>query len=226
MARRLDAIAEAAHGLDVGAAKFSPQPRDEHLHGVRVAVGALRVDVLGQLRLRHHAAALVHQVRQHAKLVAGQLDGGAVHRHLRAARIEHQPAASQLRRHLPAARAGSTRAAAPAPPRSGTASRRSRPRRRRCPAPSRASCRAPSAPAPAPRSPRRASGAAPSGRRSAAARGRGPPRRTARSGRGNRRARRRPRSPRHSRRRPARLRQLLRDSSASSSTTSTRTNIL
>ena len=68
-----NAIAEAADRLDDRGAQLAPQPRDEHLDGVRVAVEILRVDVLGQLALRHDAVAVVHQVREHAELVARQL---------------------------------------------------------------------------------------------------------------------------------------------------------
>ena len=63
----------ARDGLDERRAELPPKPRDEHLDGVRVAVGVLRVDVLRELGLRHDAAAVVHQVRQHAELVAGEL---------------------------------------------------------------------------------------------------------------------------------------------------------
>ena len=185
------------------APELPPQARDEHFDGVRIAIEALRVDVLGQLALRHDATAMVHQVGQHAELVAGQLHRHAVERHLRraesSATAPHRSSGVTCRW-----RAGSARAAARALPPSGTASTRSRRRRRRCPAPSRASCRARSAPAPALRSRRRASGRAASARRSSGGRGRGRRRRSARSARGNRRARRRARSPRRSRPRRAR----------------------
>ena len=51
---------------------------------------ALRVDVLGQLALRHDAPAMVHQVRQHAELVARQLHRHAVARDPRQPRIERR----------------------------------------------------------------------------------------------------------------------------------------
>src|SRR5207244_8964380 len=75
--RRLvaDAIAEPADRLDERRAELAPQPRDEDLHRVRIAVGVLRVNVLAQLRLRDDAAAVVHQVRQHAEFVARELAG-------------------------------------------------------------------------------------------------------------------------------------------------------
>ena len=45
---------------------------------------------------------MVHQIREHAKLVAGQLDRRAVDRHFRRARIERQRAAAQLGGDVPA----------------------------------------------------------------------------------------------------------------------------
>ena len=72
--------------------ELAPQPGDEDLDGVRVAIEALRVDVLGQLALRHHAALVVHEVREHAELVARQLHRRAVQGHPGAARVERRPA--------------------------------------------------------------------------------------------------------------------------------------
>ena len=101
--------------------------------------------------LRHDAAAMVHQVGQHAELVAGQLDRRAVDGRRCADRADR---ARRGRTAAPASpvrwRGGSARAAAPALPPSrngfvdvvvGAAVDAA--------APSRASCRAPSAPAPA-----------------------------------------------------------------------------
>ena len=67
---------------------------------------SLRVDVLRQLALRDDAAAMVHEVREHAKLVAGEADGRAVHGDARRARIEHDRPAAERRRRLAARRAG------------------------------------------------------------------------------------------------------------------------
>jgi len=61
------------------------------------AIEALRVDVLGQFALRDDAAAVVHEVGEDAKLVAGQLDRDAVHGDARAARVERQRADADLR---------------------------------------------------------------------------------------------------------------------------------
>jgi len=67
---------------------MAAQSRDEYFDGVRIAIETLRVDVFGQFRLRHDAAAMMHQVRKHAELVAGELDRSAVNGDARAARID------------------------------------------------------------------------------------------------------------------------------------------
>ena len=74
-----------------GGAELPAQAGDEDLDGVRVAVEVLRVDVFGQLGLRDDAVAVVHQVREHAELVAGELHRRAVERHLGEPRIERRP---------------------------------------------------------------------------------------------------------------------------------------
>ena len=58
----------------------------------------LRVDVLGQLALRDDAIAMVHQVRQHAELVAGQLHRHAVERDPGQPRVERRRPRTQRRR--------------------------------------------------------------------------------------------------------------------------------
>src|SRR5215831_13557868 len=83
--RLSDAVTETANGLDGVGANLAPQSRDEHLERVRVAIRVRVVDVVAQLALRHHAVAMVHQIRQHAELLAGQLDLAPVERHARAA---------------------------------------------------------------------------------------------------------------------------------------------
>src|SRR5205823_14826380 len=60
------------HGLDRVCSELPAQSRDEDLHGVGIAVRTLGVNVIGQLGRRHDAAAVVHEVRQHAILVTGQ----------------------------------------------------------------------------------------------------------------------------------------------------------
>ena len=73
----------------VDGAELPPQTRDEHFDGVRVAVERLRVDVLGQLGLRNDAAAMVHEVREHAKLMTGQLHRLPIESDLRRSRVQH-----------------------------------------------------------------------------------------------------------------------------------------
>ena len=58
--------------------------------------------MLGQLGLRDDAIAMVHQVGQDAKFVAGELDRQAIERHLRRANVDDDRSAAKLRRHLPA----------------------------------------------------------------------------------------------------------------------------
>ena len=62
---------------DQRGSEFAPEPRHEHLHRVRVAVGVLAVDVLGQLALRDDPSAVVHQVGEDAELMAGEPNGVA-----------------------------------------------------------------------------------------------------------------------------------------------------
>src|SRR5258708_3108175 len=88
------AVREAAHRLDRRGPELAPERGDEHFHGVRIAVETLRVDVLVELRLRHDFAAMVHQVGEDAKLVAGQSYRIAV---------EGDPCASRVEDHRPAA---------------------------------------------------------------------------------------------------------------------------
>jgi hypothetical protein len=50
-------------------AQLSPETRDEHFDGVRIAIRRLRVDPLGVLALRHDTAAVVHEVRKHPEFM-------------------------------------------------------------------------------------------------------------------------------------------------------------
>ena len=58
--------------------------------------------MLGELALGNEPAAVMHEVRQHAELVAGQLDRRAVAGHARGAGIERDGAGAKLGRDLPA----------------------------------------------------------------------------------------------------------------------------
>src|SRR6202011_2462977 len=94
--------AEAAHGLDEGRSELAAQTGDEDLDGVGVAIEILRVDVLRQFILRDDAAAVVHEIREHAEFVAGQFDGKTVARDAGGAGIEDNAAAAKLRAGLSA----------------------------------------------------------------------------------------------------------------------------
>ena len=173
-------------------------------------------------RLRDDAPALVHQVRQHAELVAGQLHRRAVERDPRAPRIERD----------------ARRSAAPASTWPlGAADQRAQPRQHLLDperlghvvvgaAVDALDLLVPAAARGQDQHRHGEPGLAPAAQQRqavdpAAGRGRGPRRRSARSARGSRRARRPRRSPRRSPRRRARS-PAARASSASSSTTRTR----
>ena len=65
-ARRGEAVAAAAHGLDrlerALGIELAPQAADEYLQHVGVAVEVLLVDVLGEIGLRHQLAGVQHEV--------------------------------------------------------------------------------------------------------------------------------------------------------------------
>src|SRR5438105_3196780 len=75
---RREEIAEAAHGLDDVDAKLLADAADKHLDGVAVAIEVLIVEVLDQFGARHHAAGMMHQIRQQPIFVTGELDRIAV----------------------------------------------------------------------------------------------------------------------------------------------------
>ena len=58
--------------------QLPPQPADEDFYRVRIPIEVFGVDVLVQFRLRDDAPAVVHQIREHAELVARELHGIAV----------------------------------------------------------------------------------------------------------------------------------------------------
>lgn len=94
--RILEAITESAHGFDVGGPELAPQARDENLHGVRVAIEILCVDVLGEFGARDHATGMMHQVREHAELVRCEFHGDPADRSASRACVERESAASEL----------------------------------------------------------------------------------------------------------------------------------
>src|SRR5215467_12193178 len=71
-------IPEAAHGLDDLDAELLADAPDEDLDGVGIAVEVLVVEMLDQLGARHHPPGVMHQVRQQAVFVGGELDRSAV----------------------------------------------------------------------------------------------------------------------------------------------------
>ena len=93
---------QTAHGFDERHAKLAAQARNKYLNSVRVAIEILRVNVLSKLRLRDEAAAMVHQVREDAELVAGELHRRAVQRDTRLPRIQRHAARAKLRREVAA----------------------------------------------------------------------------------------------------------------------------
>jgi NAD(P)H-hydrate repair Nnr-like enzyme with NAD(P)H-hydrate epimerase domain len=85
----------APHGLDGVGRQLAPQPADEDLDRVAVAIEVLRVQVLGELAARDHRPRAVHQVGEQAELMARQRHGLAVHAHAATARVERQPTVLQ-----------------------------------------------------------------------------------------------------------------------------------
>src|SRR4051794_11413246 len=57
--RRLEDVAEAAHGLDHVHPELAAKPADEHLDGVGIPVEVLVVEMLHDLRARHDPAYMV-----------------------------------------------------------------------------------------------------------------------------------------------------------------------
>src|SRR6516225_12124425 len=67
-----DPITQSTYSFDSRSSEFPPQSCDEDFDGVRIAIESLRVDVLRQLALRNHSSRVMHQVREHTKLMARQ----------------------------------------------------------------------------------------------------------------------------------------------------------
>src|SRR5262249_4982854 len=108
-----------------------------------VTIEVLRVNVLNDLRLRNDAAAMMHQIREHTELMARKLHQLSFERDPRPPRVQHDAPDAKLWAGVAAPPAGPGRAGVRALPLCETASTRSRPRRRRSPAPSHANCREP-----------------------------------------------------------------------------------
>src|SRR5215470_4439855 len=72
-------VTQPPHRLDHVDAELLANPSDEDLDGVGVAIKILVVKVLDQLRTRHHAAGMVHEIGEQSIFVRGELDRIAVH---------------------------------------------------------------------------------------------------------------------------------------------------
>src|ERR1043166_726724 len=77
-ARRRQEIAETPDGLDAIDPELLADASNEYFYRIGIAVEILVVQVLDQLRARHHPAGVVHQIREQPVLVRGELDGSAV----------------------------------------------------------------------------------------------------------------------------------------------------
>src|SRR5215471_14145415 len=86
--RRIEQIAEPAHGLDDVDPKLAADAPDEHFDGVGISVEILVVKMLDQFGTRDDTAGMVHQICEQAILVAGELDRVAVDRDAAGARVE------------------------------------------------------------------------------------------------------------------------------------------
>ena len=71
-------IAKSAHGLDDVDAELLADAADEDFDGVGIAIEVLVVEMLDQLGARHHAAGMVHEIREQTIFVRGELDRVAV----------------------------------------------------------------------------------------------------------------------------------------------------
>jgi hypothetical protein len=97
LGRFAHAVTQAAHRFDERRAELAPQTGDEYLDGVGITVEILRIDVLSKFGSRHDSAAVVHQIREHAKFMAGQLHGSAAGGNASRARVESECAATKFR---------------------------------------------------------------------------------------------------------------------------------
>src|SRR5258705_13805206 len=86
-------VTEASYRLDYVDPQLLANPSDEHLDGVGIAIKVLVVKMLDQLRARHHAAGMMHEIGEQPIFVRGELDRIAIHRDAPGAGVEpHRPA--------------------------------------------------------------------------------------------------------------------------------------
>src|SRR5262249_39277866 len=96
LARRSEEIAEPANRLyDVDAQLLANSPH-EYFDRIGITVEILIVEMLDELRARHHAPGMMHKIGQQAVFVRGELDRIAVDRHAAGAGIETNRAAGEL----------------------------------------------------------------------------------------------------------------------------------
>src|SRR5687768_16917817 len=92
---RPDPISHATHGLDQVDAELLSQAPYEHFDGVRIPIEVLVVEMLGELRPRHHFARVVHQVLEHLVFVRSELDRSAVDSDAARLEVEHDGPAGE-----------------------------------------------------------------------------------------------------------------------------------
>src|ERR1051326_5562215 len=93
LARRGQEIAEPPDGLDAIDSALLADSSNEYFDRIGIPVEILVVEVLDQLRARHHAAGVVHQIREQPIFMRGELYGGAVDADPSGAGVEaHRPA--------------------------------------------------------------------------------------------------------------------------------------
>src|SRR4029077_16917549 len=81
-------VTEAPYRLNHVDAQLLANPSDEDLDGVGVAIKILIVKMLDQLRARHHAAGVMHEIGEQPIFMRGELDRIAVHRDAPGAGVE------------------------------------------------------------------------------------------------------------------------------------------
>src|SRR3954464_7379559 len=96
IARRSEEIAKSPHGLDDVDAELLANAPDEDFDGVGIPIEVLVVEMLDQLAARHHAAGMVHEIREQTIFVRGELDRVAVDADAAGAGVEAHAAAIEL----------------------------------------------------------------------------------------------------------------------------------
>src|SRR5689334_19835619 len=95
--RLFERIAEAADRGDYVGSELLPDPRDEDLDRIRIAIEILVVNMLDELGSRHDLALVVHQIGQELIFLGGELHRLAVQGDLARSRVEPDVAGGELR---------------------------------------------------------------------------------------------------------------------------------